>query len=215
MKVSPFVRLGLIGLTALLALAPQAATFASAPVGTPVDPNTLTPVPPPQFNPVCWTTNTGVMCHVQFSDPPAPDQGTGLFCQSGATNYEVLQTPNRAVNGLRWYNQDKKLVEKRYTEDGYGTYKNTVTGAILKYVQNDIVHTMPSVPGDESTGTVTVTGVQARVFRPNGRTVLIDVGVSTYGGDGSFISHVGVHPLDDYYALGDTDALQPICDALK
>ena len=84
----------------------------------------------------------------------------------------------------------------------------------MKYTQADIVHTLPAVPGDESTGTVTVTGVQQRVFRSNGRTVLIDVGVSTYGGDGSFISHVGVHPFDDYYALGITSALQPICDGL-
>lgn len=212
MKAAAFVRLGLIGLTALLALAPQASTFAFS--STPVDPNTLIPPPPPEFNPVCWTTKTGVTCHVQFSDPPSPDQGTGIFCQSGATTYEVLQTPNRAVNGIRWYNLDLKLVEKRYTEDGYGTFKNTVTGAILKYVQNDIVHTMPSVPGDQDTGIVTVTGVQGRVFRPDGRTVLVDTGVSTYGGDGSFISHVGVHPFDDYYALGITSALQPICDGL-
>jgi hypothetical protein len=211
MKATAVFRLFVVGLTALLALVPQASSLAV----TPVDPGTLIPPPPAAFNPVCWATSSGVMCHVQFSDPPAVDQDAGFSCKAGTATYEVLITPNRAVNGLRWYNQDKKLVEKRYTEDGFGTYKNPLTGAILKYIQNDVVHTLPSVPGDESTGTVTVTGLQQRVFTPKGRTVLIDFGISTYAGDGTFISHVGVHPFDDYFALGKTDALQPICKALS
>ena len=38
--------------------------------GQPVDPSTLNPPPPPQFNPVCERDGNQTICTVQFSDPP-------------------------------------------------------------------------------------------------------------------------------------------------
>ena len=210
MKAAPFVRVGLIGLTALLALAPQASTYA----GDKVDPATLIPPPPPEFNPVCTTVDTGVLCHVEFSDPLQGDQGAGFSCQAGAATYEAMSNQTRSVNGIRWYDHDLKLTEKRYSEYLNGVYKNPLSGASVNYSGKDVVHVLLTVPGDTNTGTVTVTGLTQQVFGHDGRPVLVDLGVSMYAGDGTFISHTGEHPFDDYFLLGDTDALQPICDAL-
>jgi len=68
MKLTRLAHIFITGFTALFvfALLPQSG-FA----GQPVDPSTLNPPPPPQFNPVCESVGNGTMCTVQFSDPEA------------------------------------------------------------------------------------------------------------------------------------------------
>ena len=59
MKPTRLVHIFIIGFTALFvfALLPQSG-FA----GQSVDPSTLNPPPPPQFNPVCESTGNGTLC---------------------------------------------------------------------------------------------------------------------------------------------------------
>jgi len=78
MKQTHFARLFIIALALIIALAPQP-VFA----GQAVDPSTLNPPPPPQFNPVCKSVGGGTICTVQFSDPPFAG-GSGVICGTGA-----------------------------------------------------------------------------------------------------------------------------------
>src|SRR5258708_37187188 len=112
MKAAPFVRLFLIGLAALLALAPQASIFA----GGSVDPSTLNPPPPPEFNPVCAAVGFGTLCHEQFSDPPVVNGDAGFMCGSGSGAYEVLYSQTRSVEAGRYYDRNKNLQETHYLE---------------------------------------------------------------------------------------------------
>ena len=66
-----------------------------------VDPSTLNPPPPPQFNPVCEKVGGGTICTVQFSDPPFAG-GSGVFCGSGAGSYEVETGRPEAVRMQAW-----------------------------------------------------------------------------------------------------------------
>ena len=65
MKVKHFSRLLLVALTALMSSTPRT-LFAQHSV----DPATLNPPVPPQYNPVCKSVGPNTICTVQFSDPP-------------------------------------------------------------------------------------------------------------------------------------------------
>jgi hypothetical protein len=209
MKTALFVRLSLIGLTALLALVPQASTLA----GTPVDPSTLNPPPPPEFNAVCASAGFGTLCHLQFSDPPVVNDDAGFSCGTGAGAYEVTFSQNRSVEGRRYYDRNSNLTERHYREIFVGSYTNPLTGAIVQFAGDDTVVHKLTVPGDINSGTLTFSGVM-RLSRPTGGTVLIDAGRTLNDGLGNFVLDHGPHPFADYFVFGNTSALQPICDAL-
>jgi hypothetical protein len=209
MKATLFVRLSLVGLTALLVLVPQA--FASA--GASVDPSTLNPPPPPDFNPVCAATGFGTLCHLQFSDPPVINDDAGFMCGSGPGAYEVLVSQNRSVEGRRYYNRDNNLTERHYREIFSGSFTNPLTGATVRFAGSDTVVHKLAVPGDVSSGTITFSGA-LRYYRPTGGTVLIDAGRTINDGLENFVLDHGPHPFADYFVFGDTAALQPLCDAL-
>jgi hypothetical protein len=168
----------------LFGLVPQALVFA----GQSVDPATLNPPVPPEFNPTCEAIGSGTICHLPFSDPPVVMEGTGLICGSGASSFEVFN----------------------------GTFMNPLTNATVSFDQSDTVIHNLAVPGDINTGTVTISGA-TRLHRPDGGIVLIDAGRAflAAGIDWTLIKENGQHPFDAYYVFGDTSALQPLCDALE
>ena len=45
-----------------------------------VDPATLTPPPPPEFNPTCERVGNQIICEVVFTDPPIVDEPSGVVC---------------------------------------------------------------------------------------------------------------------------------------
>jgi len=215
MKTASVFRLFLIGLAALLALVPQAASFAS----TPVDPSTLIPPPFAGSNAVCSQIGLGTICHIQFSDPPLVNDPNTIQCGTGPNAYELffLTSQSRSVNGRRFYDQDKKLLQRHYRETFSGTYLNPATGTVLGFAGDDTVIHNLSIPGDITSGTISVTG-SFRVFRPQDGRVLIDAGTSLFTApeyDETLIRQAGQHPFNDYYLLGNVAALQPLCDALK
>ena len=196
-------------LVALLALAPQATAFA----GQSVDPATLNPPPPPQFNPTCRTIGAGTICDLEFTDPPIAE-GTGIFCGSGANSFEVFLNATRSVEGKRYYDRDGNLTQRHFREVIVGTYTNPLTGATVSSIQRDtIIHTL-AVPGDNSTGTQTITG-SLQLHLRNGGSVLVDAGRTVLAADGTLLSESGLHPFSAYYESGDASAVQPLCDALE
>src|SRR5262245_54649828 len=112
-----------LAVAVLFALVPQAVVCA----GQPVDPGTLNPPVPPEFNPICEATGNGTICHLAFSDPPVVAEGTGLICGSGASSFEVLISQNRSVDGRRYYDRDANLTQRHYREVFSGTFINPLT----------------------------------------------------------------------------------------
>jgi hypothetical protein len=207
MKHKQFAYLLLICLVTMLSFASQA--FAKEPV----DPSTLNPPPPPEFNPVCKSTGNGTICTVNFSDPPSFG-GTGIICGSGANTYEVLQFQNRSVHGTRYYDQNGNLIRRHFHEVVSGTLTNPLTDTALSYKgKGNTLHDLSTL-GDITSGTVTFTGT-VRVFTAQGGSVFFESGRTVSAGDGSFIRESGPHPLLDYFVFGDTSGIQRLCNALE
>jgi len=97
----------LIGFVAIFAFTSQA--FAREPV----DPSTLNP--PPRADTICERVGNGIICDVQFSDPPFAG-GSGVICGTGANAYEVFQFLNRSVRGKRYYDQNGNLLRRHFRE---------------------------------------------------------------------------------------------------
>jgi len=194
----------------LLVIAPQ---FAAVFAGESVDPSTLNPPPPPQFNPVCEKNGNQTICTVQFSDPPFAG-GSGVICGTGPSAYEVFQFQNRSVQGKRYYDQNGNLTRRLFHEVDTGTLSNPLTHTAVSFSgRGTTLHDL-STPGDITSGTQVFTG-SFRVYLPHGGTVILEAGRTVAAGDGSFIRESGPHPFQDYFVFGDTAAVQPLCDALQ
>ena len=210
MKLGNMLRFFLMVFAALnmLVIVPQSAVFA----GESVDPSTLTPPPPPQFNPVCEKVGSGTICTVNFSDPPFAG-GSGVICGTGPNAYEVFQFQNRSVQGKRYYDENGNLTRRHFREVLDGTFTNPLTHTSLSFSGGDThLHDL-GVPGDINTGTEATTG-SVRIFLRNGGTFPIDIG-RILDSDHGILSESGQHPFLDYFVFGNTTALQPLCDALK
>ena len=82
-------------------------------------------------------------------------------------------------------------------------------------MQHDTILHNLSVPGDVDSGTIRITGLITRAWLPGGGSILLDAGtILEDSATGELIHEGGPHPFRDYFADGDTSALQPICDAL-
>jgi hypothetical protein len=202
-----FVMLAVVVLSALV---PQTLVFA----GQSVDPATLNPPPPPEFNPTCEAIGSGTICHLAFSDSPIIAEPTGIICGSGANSFEVLLSQTRSVEGRRYYDRNANLTQRHFREVFAGTFMNPLTNATVSFDQSDTVIHNLAIPGDGNSGTLTVTG-SLRLHRQDGGVVLIDAGRSVLSPDGSILMEAGQHHFDDYFVFGDTSALQPLCDALE
>jgi hypothetical protein len=210
MHLTRFARLLLVSFIALFAVATPRSVSASQIV----DPSTLNPPPPPQFNPVCKAVGFGTICTIEFVETQGPD-ASGIICGSGLNSFEVIISDTRTVTGRRYYDQDGNLTQRHFREVLVGTFTNPLTGASLDFVQADTILHNLAVPGDVNTGTEAITG-STRLSLPQGGVVLIDAGRTVIDvSDGTLLFEAGPHPFDDYFGSGDTAALQPICDALS
>src|SRR5215470_11347606 len=208
MRRTQLINLFLIGFAAILTLSSQA-------LGRePVDPNTLNPPPPAEFNPVCERVGNQTICQVQFSDPPFAG-GSGLICGSGATTFEPFQFQNRSVRGKRYYDQNGNLTRRHFHEVVTGTLTNPLTHIAVSYTgRGTTLHDL-TTPGDVLSGTLVFTG-STQVYKPHGGTLLFEAGRTiSAAADGSFIRESGPHPFLDYFVFGGTAAIQPLCDALQ
>lgn len=210
MNFRQFTRLLVAGFIALFTvMSPQ-----SASAGQFVDPSTLNPPPPPQFNPVCTAVGFGTLCTIEFLETEGPD-ATDIICGSGPNSFAVVISDTRTVRGRRYYDQNGDLTQRHFREVFVGTFTNPLTGASLDFVQSDTVLHNLAVPGDTSTGTEAITG-STRFSLPQGGVVLVDAGRTVLdASDGTILFEAGQHHFDAYFAYGDTSALQPVCDALS
>ena len=205
--------LGTFSLALVLALSILFAERSASADDRSVDPSTLNPPPPPQFNPVCERVGSGTICTVQFSDPPFAG-GIGIVCGTGANSYEVFQFQNRSVTGKRYYDQNGNLTRRHFNEVDTGTLSNPLNHKAVSFIgRGTTLHDL-STPGDINSGTLVLTG-NFRVYRADGGTVTLEAGRTINTGTGDFIRESGPHPFQDYFVFGDTAAVQSLCDALQ
>jgi hypothetical protein len=178
---------------------------------TPVDPATLTPPPPPEFNPVCEAVGNGIICELAFSDPSIVDEASGVVCGTA----ELLFSQDRSVVGKRFYDADGLLLRRHFHEDITGTVTNPETGATANYSGGFMVLHDLTLPGDVTSG-VTRSSGSVRIYVPGGRTILHqDAGHFVFDeATGTVLAQSGQHPFEDYFAHGDLSALDALCDAL-
>jgi hypothetical protein len=176
----------------------------------PVDPSTLNPPPPAEFNPVCFSQGAHISCDLAFSDPDITGEPSGIVC-NGA---ELLLSQSRSVVGKRFYDGEGNLLTRHFREDLTGTFTNPATGLEALFVQhNTVVHNL-AVPGDQGTGPTRISG-SLRIWMPGGGTVLTDSGVAVLNdATGEILFESAHHPFDDYFVYGHESALAPLCEAL-
>jgi hypothetical protein len=180
-----------------------------------VDPSTLNPPPPAEFNPTCKAVGDQTICDVTFTDPPAVAEPTYIQCGSGSDAFEILVSAVRSVDGKRYYDRDGNLTRRHFHDLIIGTYTNPLTSATASFRQHDTYMHDLAVAGDITSGTEAIT-VEIRVTAADSGTVLIDAGRTVIAeSDGTVLFEAGQHPFDAYFVFGQTSALQPLCDALQ
>jgi hypothetical protein len=171
MTVRRFSRL-IVAVTGGLVLAVALAAPASA--RTPVDPSTLNPPPPASFNPVCFVDGSHITCDIAFSAPAVVDAPSGIICDGT----ELLDSHSRSVVGTRTYDADGNQLQRHFRESFDGTFRNPATGRVALWTQHDTVISNLAIPGDSATGTESISGLDSRVWLPDGGTILTDAGRS-------------------------------------
>ena len=198
----------------VVVVAVAAALTLTAPVAAreSVDPATLNPPPPPEFNPTCERSGRGVTCSVAFSDPTLVDEPSAVFCDG----VELTFSQDRSVVGKRFYDADGNLLQRHFREMFVGSYTNPVTGLSADFTaHNTIIHDL-ATPGDIASGQTRISGNQVRFFQSGGgATILLDAGRLVIDeGTGELLSSSGPKHFDDYFINGNTEAIAPLCDAL-
>lgn len=197
-------------LMALLSFTPPSAAAGAG--NEPVDPSALNPPVPALFNASCSRVGNHISCSLAFDDPDViVNEPSGIICD----HTELLISQTRSVVGKRLYDADGNLLQRHFRESLDGTFTNPDTGLVALWTQHDTVIHDLAVPGDDTTGTEHVTGLDTRAWMPGGGTIITDTGTLIFpeGTDG-VLKESGHHPFLDYFAFGDTSALEPLCAAL-
>src|SRR6266545_189294 len=101
MNLRRFTRLLVSSFIALFAVMTPQSVLASQIV----DPSTLNPPPPAEFNPVCTAVGFGTLCTVEFVQIEGPDI-TDIICGSGPNSFAIVVSDTRTVTGRRYYDEN-------------------------------------------------------------------------------------------------------------
>ena len=201
---------GTVGaLIAILALAAPS-TAAAGGMNEPIDPSSLNPPVPANFNASCLRIGNHISCSLAFSDPDIVDDPSGIVCD----DTELLVSQSRSVVGTRLYDADGNLLQRHFIETFTGNFTNPATGKVALWNQHDTVIHNLAVPGDDTTGTEHVSGLLTRTWLRGGGTIIGDTGTMITDTDGNPLTLSGHHPFLDFFVFGDTTALDPLCAAL-
>jgi hypothetical protein len=174
---------------------PNHPAFASA--GTIVDPNTLTPVPPPGA--VCRADGNGTICHTEVSFAPVNEPQGDLTC---GTVYGT-GTDNR--EGIRWYNTDDKLV-KRFVQQHVDitlTLSSLGLGPTVWLHDEQNWTNLYAVPGDLSTESQVSHGDGLKIQAPGVGVIVHDAGISFDEGAQEGVHHGILRDFDDPAVLAE------------
>ena len=172
-----------------------------------VDPETLTPPPPPGAE--CKDTGNFILCQTFFDEPSLVNEP--VFELSCGTVYE---TSNVHREGIRWYSPEGLLLRRFVTEDVQGTWSLSATGEgpTVGFFAHDNWTDVYTTPGDEESVSTTYHGDSFTAMAP-GYGVLfhiagIDLPNGTHHGAG------GAFFIDDEGNV-DPEADAALCAALE
>jgi hypothetical protein len=206
-RIEPVEERGLAGI--VLAVVAASALAVPAAARELVDPATLNPPPPGEFNPECYRLGNGTQCTLAFSDPSVADAPSGIVCDG----VELIDSFTRSVVGTRAYDSDGDLLRRHFEESSQRLVHESGDWLGRDYIGHDKILNHLAVPGDQPTGTTIISGPSMRTTGPEGQTVVMDVGSFLEGPTG-LIRESGQHAFFEYFELGETAALQPLCEAL-
>jgi hypothetical protein len=191
-----------------LALASGTAAASAAPPTSPA----LTP-PPPSFE-TCNATGSGTICSGTRTATYGPVD-TGIVCGSGAEAFSVFDEGIFLQSARRFYDENGNWL-RRETHDTYNDaqWSNPLNGKTAPYTQRNNEMFVLATPGDESTGTSTVTG-ELVMKSGSGAPVLFETGRQVHGPSGDLLSAAGRADITAFFEQGDTHALDLLCAALS
>jgi hypothetical protein len=150
--------LAMVGLFALTAVIAASVPAAAGPI---VDPNTLTPVPPPGA--LCRADGSWTICHTVFLEDIANEPSFELPCGT------VYATSHDDRTGLRWY-ADGLLVKRQVFSHPTGSLSLSPTGdgTTVRFSGHRTWTDIYTVPGDEGSAVETFRGLDLHLFMPGG-----------------------------------------------
>jgi hypothetical protein len=191
-----------------IALASGTAAASAAPPTSPA----LTP-PPPSFE-TCKATGSGTICSGTRTATYGPVDA-GIVCGSGPDAFAVFDQGVFLQSASRVYDEDGNWL-RRELHDTYkdAQWSNPANGKTAPYTQRNNETFVLATPGDESTGTDTVTG-ELVMKSGSGAPVLFQTGRQVHSPTGDLLSTAGRADITAYFEQGDTHALDLLCAALS
>jgi hypothetical protein len=195
-------------IVALMLAMVVAAVTAGAALAAPktIDPNTLTPPPPPGAE--CKDTGNYIICQTFFDEPSLVN--VPAFELSCGTVYETSDVHRE---GIRWYSPEGLLLKRFVREDAEGTLSLSATGEgpTVRSFAHDNWTDIYTTPGDEESASTTSHGVGLRIIAP-GSGGLIYAGITLPNG-----THHGTPLRRDLFSGEDVapEADAVLCEALQ
>jgi hypothetical protein len=155
---------------------------------------------------------SGTICHGTIGESSGPEE-TGLVCGSGASAFNAWQSATLDERAARSYDGDGKLTRRVLRDDLVGEFVNPLSGVTVPWTQHEIHTTVLAVPGDFSSATETIVG-QFVITVPHLGAVALEAGRVVQDVNGNVEFRAGPQDFLDYYANGDTAAVQELCAAL-
>ena len=196
----------------LLAVGSIGATLVLVPAALAGQPVTQTLTPPPPSFYTCMAVGSSTICHGTISESSGPEQ-TGLVCGSGTNAFNAWQTASLDERAARYYNSDGNLTRRVLRDEVSGQFINPSTGTVVPWTQHEIHTTVLAVPGDFSSATETIVG-QFVITMPHLGAVALEAGRVIQDANGNNEFRAGPQDFLDYYANGDTSAVEELCGAL-
>jgi hypothetical protein len=156
-----------------------------------VDPDTLTPPPPPGAE--CKDTGNYVICHTFGGDSWANQPDSMLSCGRAYSTGSVHN------EGIRWYS-DGLLVKRFVTSTGAGTWSLSPTGEepTVRFVSHLNFVDYLAIPGDFDSATEIEHGMDFRLWRPGSGVMVHLAGIFVFAPDGSVTHHgAGEFAIDE------------------
>ena len=190
-----------VGLVVALAAFPASAASGS------VDPDTLTPPPPPGAE--CKQTGNYILCQTFFDEPSLVNEP--VFELSCGTVYETSDVHRE---GIRWYSSDGFLLKRFVTEDVEGSWSLSPTGGgpSVRFFAHDNWTDVYAIPGDEQSVSTTYHGDRFTAIAP-GSGVLWHIAGQDLP-DGTHHGAGGAFFIDEEGNV-DPEADAALCEALQ
>src|SRR5215212_7170140 len=172
-----------------------------------VDPDTLTPPPPPGAE--CTQTGNYIICQTYFDEPSLVNEP--VFELSCGTVYETSDVHRE---GIRQYSAEGLLLRRFVTEDVQGTWSLSPTGEgpTVRFFAHDNWTDVYTTPGDEESVSTTYHGDDFTAMAPGYGVLFHFAGIdlpngTKHGAGGAFF-------IDDEGNV-DPEADAALCEALQ